>query len=123
MLKAAQDSLFKFTRTYRLVSKQDFQSVFANPKKVTRKNLLILFTPNQLPHARLGIIIGKHLVKHATDRNRLRRVIRESFRHHKEALDGFDIIVLVRSMPNVKLAKTELRETIDHLWRDLLNKV
>lgn len=105
-----------FSRTYRLVSKQDFQSVFAKPLKVSRRNLLALFCANPLSHPRLGIIIAKHHLKRAVDRNRFRRVIRESFRHHKESLKGLDIIVLIRSECSA-LDNKALRDDIDKLWQ------
>jgi ribonuclease P protein component len=111
--------MYEFSRLYRLASKHDFQSVFAKPnKKAHNKYLLALYKPNQKPHARLGIIIAKHHLKLAVHRNRLRRVIRESFRQHKEALKGLDIIVLLRS-ECIPLDSSELRKDIDCLWQKL----
>ena len=107
-----------FSRKYRLVSKHDFQFVFAKPRKITRKHLLLLYRPTQEDYARLGIIIGKHHVKQAVDRNWLRRIVRESFRHHKETLKGLDIIVLMRS-ECTPLGKKALRDDIDNLWHTL----
>ncbi len=46
--------------------------------------------------ARLGVIVAKRVMKRAVDRNRVRRLIRESFRHHQQSLSGLDIVVLVR---------------------------
>lgn len=124
MQKVEQDSLFKFSHPYRLVSKHDFQSVFAKPCKFVGKNLIILCRPNQKAHGRLGIIIAKRYVKQAVCRNKVRRVVRESFRHHKEALKGLDIVVLMRSewAPQDKQAgKKVLRESIDKLWQTLIS--
>lgn len=115
--------MFRFSRIDRLVDKGDFQSVFAKPSKVSRKYLLALFRPNQKPHARLGIIISKHRVRRAVDRNRIKRAIRESFRHHKETLKGLDIIVLIRSECTPLSSQSgnlALRDDIDNLWRILI---
>ncbi|RDI46582.1 ribonuclease P protein component [Aquicella lusitana] len=124
MLKGGQDSLSKFTRTSRLKTKQEFQFVFAKPGKVAHKYLLALYRPNERSHARLGIIVGKHHIKTAVARNQLRRVIRESFRHHQEALKGLDIIVLVRSECTSLLrslqGKKILRDDIGNLWQALI---
>lgn len=108
-----------FSRTQRLISKHDFQYVFAVPRKITHKYLIALFRPNNLPHARLGIIIGKHRVKTAVRRNRMRRVIRESFRQQQELLKGLDIIILMRSEWTA-LINTTLRDDTDNLWQALL---
>ena len=110
--------MFEFSRKYRLISKIDFQSVFANPHKASKKYLLALYKPNHLTHARLGLIVAKHHVKRAVDRNRLRRLIRESFRHHQETLKGLDIIVLIRSKCS-PLENNIIRADIDSLWLNL----
>jgi ribonuclease P protein component len=103
-----------------LVSQHDFDVVFTKPLKVKRKYLIALYRPNQLPHARLGIVVGKHHVKRAVDRNLLKRVIRESFRQWQEPLKGLDIIVLMRS-EWCPLGKKFWRDEIDNLWQLLIN--
>src|SRR5436190_21971861 len=108
--------MLSFSREYRLRGKHDFQSVFAKPKKLTNKYLLALHIPNQKTHARLGIIIAKRHVKLAVDRNHLRRIIRESFRHHKQALKGLDIVILMRSKWS-PLNNQALRDDVDYLWQ------
>lgn len=120
MRKAAQGSLFKFSRINRLVDKNDFQSVFAKPYKNAYRYLLALYRPNPLSLARLGIIINKRHVRRAVDRNQLRRIIRESFRHQKEALKELDIIILIRSECIPFQDKNQLRDDIDKLWLQLL---
>jgi len=105
-----------FPRLYRLVTKQDFQSVFATSHKATHRYLLALYLPNNRPYARLGMIITKRHVRLAVHRNQLRRMIRESFRHEKEALKGLDIIVLMRSKWS-PLDKAVLRDDIKRLWQ------
>ena len=117
MLKAAKGLPFSYSRKYRLASKHEVQSVFAaKPRKVSRQYLLILYTPNQLSHARLGIIAGKQHLRRAVDRNRVRRVIRESFRQTKDLLNGLDLIVMIRSGCSAVETKT-LRTDIDNLWQ------
>ena len=115
--KAAKGLPFSYSRQYRLASKREVQSVFtAKPKKVSRQYLLVLYMPNQLSYARLGIIAGKRHLRRAVDRNRVRRVIRESFRHAKEKLKGQDLIVMIRSTCSALDSKT-IRNDIDNLWQ------
>lgn len=111
-----------YSRSCRLVSQHDFKYVFAKPSKVTGQYMLALYRPNQQSLARLGMIIGKHHVKRAVDRNQLRRVIRESFKHLQASLKGLDVIVLVRSewKPlGIKIWRNE----IDNLWQRLINSL
>lgn len=116
-----------FLRQNRLVSPEDFRSVFAHALKVKNKYLIALYRSNSLSHARIGIVIKKQHVKLAVDRNLLRRIARESFRNQQETLKGLDIIVLIRSecTPlldanlDKKAGKLVLREDIDQLWQRL----
>lgn len=54
----------------------------------------MLAASNGLNHARLGLAIAKKKLPAAPARNRLKRIIRESFRFHHEQLAGLDIVVL-----------------------------
>lgn len=105
---------YSYSRQNRLITKQDFALVFAKPLKTAQHCFLALCRSNDSLQPRLGIIIKKSVIKQAIKRVRLRRIIRESFRAHKELLKGLDIIVLVRSecSPQNKI----LREMVDKLW-------
>lgn len=113
-----------FPREHRLISKTDYQSVFANPCKITYKYLLALYRSNSLNHARLGIIVSKHHAKRAVQRNCFKRVVRESFRLQQDALKGLDIIILLRSECTplkAEMGKQLLRTDVDKLWQRLIN--
>ena len=47
-------------------------------------------------YSRLGIAISRKAAPRATDRNRYKRVIRESFRQAQENLAGIDLIIIAR---------------------------
>ncbi|WP_221774916.1 ribonuclease P protein component, partial [Citrobacter braakii] len=72
-------------------------AVFDSPTgKVPVKNLLILARENGLDHPRLGLVIGKKSVKLAVQRNRLKRLMRDSFRLNQKMLAGLDIVIVAR---------------------------
>jgi len=48
---------------------------------------------------RLGLVVGKKLLKRAVDRNRLKRIIREQFRLRRSRLPAFDLIVRLAVKP------------------------
>ncbi len=58
--------------------------------------LLVLYRSNDLGFARLGLIVSKKCEKRAVGRNRLKRLIRESFRKNQEFIVSLDIIVIAR---------------------------
>ncbi len=107
---------FSFSRNNRLTTKHDFQTVFASATKATHRSLIVLYRSNNLPQARLGIIVPKQHVRLAVSRHRVRRLIRESFRHHKDALKGLDIVVLIRSKCTPLDA---VRNDVEYLWQKI----
>ena len=69
-------------------------------------------------NARLGLAVSLKVSKRAVERNRIKRVVRESFRAEREGLPALDILVIARTsaagIPNpVLFADLELA------WRRL----
>lgn len=107
-----------FPRKHRLVTKAEFKSIFDKSQKVSQRYWVVLHKPNQTNYARLGLVVGKRVANSAVKRNRIKRVIRESFRHYQNGLTGVDIIVIARQQCD-KLSKQKLREGMDQLWEKL----
>lgn len=86
----------KFSKNDRLLSSSDFQQVFKrNCLRVSSPHILILAMLNDRQSSRLGLVIGKKNVQLAVDRNKVKRVIRETFRKNTFKI-SLDIIVLAR---------------------------
>ena len=51
--------------------------------------------PGACPGPRLGLVVGRRLGK-AVPRNRVKRLLREFFRRHKEALPTLDLIIMAK---------------------------
>ncbi len=49
--------------------------------------------------ARLGLVVGKKLLKRAVDRNRVKRVIRDQFRRRRAELPAVDLVVRLAARP------------------------
>jgi len=62
---------------------------------------LFLAKCNNVELARLGLAVPKKHIHRAVERNRLKRIIRESFRLKQEKLKGNDIVVVVRNKLDV----------------------
>ena len=110
-----------FDRHMRLINATDFQQIFADSCKSADGSLVVLARGNDRTYPRLGFAIGRKHVKTAVARNRIKRVIRESFRKHKHELGGLDVIVLARSGV-VRCAPVELRSKIETHWKRIRRK-
>lgn len=89
----------RFGKAYRLLTTEEFSSVFALRKQRSRSFLAVLQSENNtLGHARLGLVVGKKAAKRANKRNYMKRVIREWFRLHQHELPAKDFVVRVRVM-------------------------
>jgi len=96
---------FTFPKSHRLRSSADFAAVYDARVAEARGPLKIYARPNDLPHARLGMSVSRK-VGTAPRRNRIRRLLREAFRHMRHDLPaGYDLVVVVR--PHEPLALAE----------------
>lgn len=84
-----------FARRYRLTKTDEFSSVFGFRKAIRGTWLMLHYQPRPEGHtdARLGLVVGKKLLKRAVDRNRLKRIVRERFRLRRADLPAYDLIV------------------------------
>ena len=87
---------FRFTKQAKLIKTDDFSSVFNFRKRISAQHLAIHYQPNTLPHARLGLVIGKKTAKLAVSRNYMRRVLRELFRLQQQEICQVDLIIRVQ---------------------------
>jgi ribonuclease P protein component len=62
--------------------------------------------------------VGARSAGNAVNRNRLRRLIRESFRMHRQELPAVDVLVTARSAA-AKAANREVLESLAQIWRRL----
>ena len=92
-----------FGRAKRLLRKKQFDEVLRGATvREGRGALRLAGRDNELEMARLGLIVGKRMLPRAVDRNRAKRVIRESFRQ-ADGLPAMDIVVRV-TVPAAKVA-------------------
>lgn len=111
-----------FPRHVRLLNAGDYQSVFNDTSsKVFAGEFLLLARKRDDNQTRLGLIVSKKTDKRAVGRNRIKRLVRDSFRHNKIPLCGLDIIFLARQ--GIKdLDNATLQKRLDKAWDQLVKK-
>ncbi|MFC5742236.1 ribonuclease P protein component [Dyella tabacisoli] len=78
----------------------------------------VRYRNNELGHARLGLAISKRVSKLAVERNRIKRLVRESFRRIQHELPAVDLMVLAREQV-VAMSGNQLLTELDALWAKL----
>ncbi|MGH7213870.1 MAG: ribonuclease P protein component [Tepidisphaeraceae bacterium] len=99
-----------FPRTHRLGGRGSFTPIFDAGVRESRGPLTIYARPNDLAHPRLGISIGRK-AGNAVQRNRIKRLLRESLRLMQHDLPrGYDLVIVVR--PHVPLILAEYQRVL-----------
>lgn len=83
-------------RAERLRKGREFDTAYSKGIVVSGPLLVVRVLPNGLDYSRWGFAVGKRLAKHATDRNRIKRRLRELVRT-LAVRTGYDVIVTARN--------------------------
>lgn len=100
----------------RLRRKSDFDAAYARGRRLNDGLFTVIAIANDLGEPRLGLAVAVRAAGGAVARNRLRRIIRESFRLNQRALPALDLVVSVRPKARAVAART-LHESLAALWR------
>lgn len=110
---------FAFGKHQRLLNSSDFQVVFDNaPVRTSHETFLFIARPNDLGFPRLGLVIAKKHIRFAVGRNRVKRLIRETFRAQQHDLPGLDIVVLAKKGMGL-VPNEQLIELLNQQWDKL----
>ena len=107
-----------FAESFRFCNKlrrsKDFAAVFLSRNRSSDKLFLFLAIDNDKNEARLGLAVPKRNVTKAVERNRVKRLIRESFRLRKKKLKGKDVVVFVKKQFDTK--QDNIEQTLATHW-------
>lgn len=112
-------TLCGYSTEVRLRCAADYKGVFDDALfKVHQPHFLFLAKHSELPNSRLGLVVAKKKVRRAHERNRVKRLARESFRLHQHQLGLLDIVVMpkmgIEAIPNA-----ELYQQLQFAWQKL----
>lgn len=113
-------TLQSFGPECRLLQASEFQRVFDHTLcKVHQPAFLLLATPSS--SARLGFIVAKKKIRRAHERNRVKRLARESFRLHRHRLPAVDVVLMAKPEAQV-LPNDVLHQQLSTAWLQLARK-
>jgi ribonuclease P protein component len=110
-----------FPRELRLVTPSQFSRVFDHPVKAVSDHITILAKFNDLDNPRIGLTIAKKKEKTAVGRNRIKRIIRDSFRLNQHNLPNIDIVVIARNQIG-EADNKHLHKQLNKLWKKIAQR-
>jgi ribonuclease P protein component len=100
----------------------DFKSVRQSGRRFADGLFSVSAMHNQREHARLGLAIATRVFGTAVARNRVKRIIRESFRLNQSTLPAVDITIAARDAAK-KATAPELRASLERAWKNIAERM
>jgi ribonuclease P protein component len=108
----------KFPKSGRLIKTKDFRAVYKEGRSFRKNGFVICALANGLDINRVGFSVRARVVKLASARNRIRRLLRELYRRNKSRLKkGFDIVFVVTRDPGRPIIYRNTEKTFQQLVR------
>lgn len=114
-----------FPRDQRLTRQKDVQRVYKHGISAGSRWLFIRSLQNKLNTPRMTVIIGKKVAKRAVDRNRLKRLVRQSLLELSgdasiaQRLTSRDLIITIHRAPEAPATLTAMKEEVQRCFARL----
>ncbi|MDO6459258.1 ribonuclease P protein component [Granulosicoccaceae sp. 1_MG-2023] len=112
----------RFERHRRLTKSAQYREVFSGNQRVADQWFTVLF--RQQPQGetpRLGLAIAKKSVPRSVDRSRIKRLVRESFRTHRQDMPVVDIVIMARR-GCADADNRQLHRSLQRLWKKMASR-
>jgi len=107
-----------FSRRHRFAQRGSFGPVLRSPRKIRGRLAVVHVVTGARAVSRLGIALTRRLVPSSLERNRVKRMVRETFRSHEVKDAALDCVVTLRSRFDPATAE-ELRAEVASLFDQL----
>ena len=106
------------SREERLRYRRDFERAYRVGKRVRLPYLTVVLAPNELGLRRLGLSVSRKVGK-AVKRNRIKRVLREIFRRHKELFPKGHDVIFIPKAAILRCSQDEILRDLKEALRDI----
>ncbi len=111
---------YKFPKRMRITLQRDFDRLIRDGQKFRTEGFTFCILPNKLGYPRIGISISKKFGK-STERNTIKRKIREAFRLSQYDLPPCDI-VCIPYKTNQEVTVDKIKYLLKHITKRFLEK-
>lgn len=108
----------RFQRWARLNDPLQYRQVFERAIRSSDRAFTVLARENSCGYARLGLAISRKCAARAVARNRIKRLVRESFRLAQHELTALDIVVTCKPVVNT-MTNQEVAAALQAHWECL----
>ena len=115
-MPAAAAPDFRLPKNRRLGCSSEYQSVIAHDCRSKDAFFIVYAQCNGRQLGRLGVTVSRRVASRAVERNRLKRTIKESFRHQQTILAGLDIVTIARTATQ-EIETSQLFVSLERHWR------
>ena len=112
----------RLPRASRLLERSGYEAALACRPVAVRRHFSVFVRTNELKRSRIGVIVSKKVAPRAVDRNRIKRLVREAFRHDRQRLGGNDLVVMARRCPP-RAGWASAREELTAVFAQLARQV
>jgi ribonuclease P protein component len=105
----------RFQAAWRLHRPAEFQLAYRQGRRFNNAYFTAAVHANQTAHPRLGLSIAARTIGNAVARNRIKRLVRESFRLNRHSLPALDIVIGARTQAKDS-TRAQLGESLVELW-------
>ena len=79
-------SMLSLGKNKRLKSKKDIELLLKNGSKIKDGAIILIYRPSENSPTKMAVSVQKKLFKNATDRNKIKRLIREAYRLNQDLI-------------------------------------
>jgi ribonuclease P protein component len=107
---------FRFRSNQRVLKSKDFRKISQVGTRVFVKDFLAVVSNAHTDIGRIGITVSKKCSKKAVERNRIKRLVRESYRLNADCLQTKDVVVIAKVHTSEK-PNPVLSSELNRLWK------
>lgn len=111
----------RFPRTVRLTRAAEYRGVFQGGRRINLHPFTAVCRATQEDTARLGLAISKRNLRRASQRQRIKRLVRESFRHRRSQLPPVDVVIMCRRGAE-EYTNQDLYQILERLWNRVVRQ-
>jgi|LSQX01.2.fsa_nt_gb ribonuclease P protein component len=110
---------YKMGRIIKIKENREFQKIYRKGRYAVSKSLVIYMQPNSIQMNRIGITASKKYGK-SVKRNRIRRLIRESYYVLQDDIKkGYDFVIVARKADGVDPGCQQILKEMRYLMKKL----